>query len=246
MVDIKDLFYGLQTEMLSSFNTNQNITHPTTKGTTDEEVWLEWLSKYLPKRYSVDSAIIIDNEGTISEQQDLVIYDQLYTPFVFNKNGVKYIPAESVYAVFEIKPTLNKGYIKYTQGKIKSVRKLKRTSKDIRHAGGTFNAKEPHTIIGGILTFDVEWTDNLGKSFESNIVSSTDPNNKIDMGICLNYGAFEITYPEDKTEERPKIFKSTDKEALITFFVKIITALQKCGTVPAIDIEKYAESLDSI
>ncbi|MNN24385.1 hypothetical protein D3C81_1378170 [compost metagenome] len=123
--------------MISQLAANRNIlTHPTTKGDSFEINWIKWLKVYLPNRYQVDKAFLIDSQNNISDQIDFVIYDQQYTPFVFNQDGAVYIPAESVYAIFEVKPELNKNYIEYAGQKTKSVRQLIRTSAPIHHAGG--------------------------------------------------------------------------------------------------------------
>lgn len=61
----------------------------------------------------VDKATIIDSAGNQSEQIDLVIYDAQYSYLVFTQGNRKLIPAESVYAVFEVKQELNKAYIEY-------------------------------------------------------------------------------------------------------------------------------------
>ena len=110
-VSLKVLFKGLQTQMVTQMRTNrESINHPGTMGDSFEDIWINWLKVYLPSRYCVDKAIIIDSKGKTSDQIDLVIYDQTYTPFIFNQNGVKYIPAEGVYAIFEVKPEINKKY----------------------------------------------------------------------------------------------------------------------------------------
>ena len=44
-----------------------------------------------------------------SEQIDVVVFDRQYSPFIFNYEGQTIIPAESVYAVFEAKQTVNAG-----------------------------------------------------------------------------------------------------------------------------------------
>ena len=131
-VDLKELFNGLQNQMIAQLNTNRDfINHPSSKGDSLENTWIDWLRKYLPNRYCVDKAIIIDCTGQLSDQIDLVIYDQQYTPFVLTQNEIHYIPAEGVYAVFEVKPDLEgsvkvKGesitYIEYAGRKIESVR----------------------------------------------------------------------------------------------------------------------------
>jgi len=83
-IDIKDLFGGLQNQMVAQLNTNREfILHPGSKGDSLENVWIEWLKKYLPNRYCVDKAIIIDSKGDLSNQIDLVIYDQQYQLKVF-------------------------------------------------------------------------------------------------------------------------------------------------------------------
>lgn len=90
------------------------------------------------KRYKVDKGIVIDSTGKQSEQIDLIIYDAQYSYLVFRQNDTLLIPAESVYAVFEVKQNLNKERIEYAGAKAKSVRELLRTSAPIKHAGGEY------------------------------------------------------------------------------------------------------------
>jgi hypothetical protein len=49
--------------------------------------------------------------------------------------GEKFITAESVYAVFDSKPIINKMNLEYTNHKIETVTKLHRTSREIINAG---------------------------------------------------------------------------------------------------------------
>lgn len=81
-------------------------------------------------------AFVVDSEGHFSEQIDIVVYDRQYSPFIFTFNDQLFIPAESVYAVFEAKQELSADIIRYAQNKATSVRRLKRTSLPIPHAGG--------------------------------------------------------------------------------------------------------------
>src|SRR5690554_5426849 len=107
-IPLKELFSGLQNQMIAQLNTNRsNVKHPGSKGDALENAWIEWLRKYLPNRYSVDKAIVIDSNGDTSHQIDIVIYDNWFTPFIFSQNGFHYIPAEGVYAVFEVKPDIS-------------------------------------------------------------------------------------------------------------------------------------------
>lgn len=239
---IKPFFASLQKQMISKLSANRAVIgHNVTKGDACELNWLEWLKTYLPKRYCADKAFIIDNNGAISEQIDIVIYDQQYTPFVFNQDGAIYIPAESVYAIFEVKQELSKEYIEYAGGKARSVRCLERTSAPIPHAGGEYSPK-PHTkIIAGILTLSSTWTPPLGESFEK-CMQNLRPIESLDIGCVIEAGSFITKY----TEQGINIEKSTSEESLIFFFLKLVDELQRIGTIPAIDIQKYASALDSV
>lgn len=240
---LKKIFHNLQKQMIQKLSSDREIIfHAPAKGTATELNWIDWLKKYLPNRYQVDQAFIIDSNGRFSEQIDLVIYDQQYSPFVFNQDGAIYIPAESVYAVFEIKQELNKFNFEYATDKIKSVRLLNRTSAPIVQASGRIdNPRKPFNIIGGILTLTTSWVDIFGEPFQ-NCIESTDDNSKIDMGCCLEKGSFIIKYES----ESYSFETSSEDETLIYYFLKLLTKLQELGTVPALDINAYGRALDSI
>ena len=199
--------------------------------------WQRWLATYLPERYKADRAFVVDCRGKKSEQIDLVIYDQQYSPFVFNQNGTLYVPSESVYAVFEIKPTIDNRVLAYAGNKAKSVRQLHRTSIPIVHAGGSYAAKPLHRILSGILTANSVWKEPIGKTLDENLIT-LDGESKIDIGCVLNGGSFLADNISGTIE------KSSDSESLIFFFLKLLIELQKIGTVPAMDIGEYLKTIE--
>jgi hypothetical protein len=264
-IKIGDLFSGLQNQMVAQLNTNREfILHPGSKGDSLENVWIEWLQKYLPNRYCVDKAIIIDSTGSLSHQIDLVIYDQQYTPFVFTQNGIHYIPAEGVYAVFEVKPDLqgNVGednFFEYAGKKIESVRRLKRTSVKIINAGVEVPARPLTKIIGGILSSTNSYTHSNNNTIENHLKNLKNLQT-IEMGCAVDYGSFYVNY--DGNEDisckdfdkrifdyylNRKFESSTfsDKEnSLVTFFLQLTRYLQQSiGTVAAIDLNAYARTI---
>lgn len=137
----------------------RSIHHPGSKGDASEEVWLELLQTYLPKRYEAAKAHVVDSKGQFSEQIDVVVFDRQYSPFIFTFKGQKIIPAESVYAVFEAKQTINVGLVNYAQDKVASVRRLHRTSLPIPTPAGPippnrpspFLAASSHSRANGVL-----------------------------------------------------------------------------------------------
>ncbi|MCM0758112.1 hypothetical protein M7775_05920 [Sporomusa sphaeroides DSM 2875] len=239
-MDLKATFLNLQKQMEARLTANRMIiNHPGAKGDTFELNWIDWLQNYLPKRYTIDKAFVIDCDGNVSDQIDAVIYDRQYSPFVFNQDGALYIPSESVYAAFEVKPELTKYYIEYAADKAMSIRRLRRTSAPIPHAGGQYQAKSHFNIIAGILTLSSSWNPPLGQRFEETILS-LEQHRSLQIGCALNAGSFIVN-----NENGVSIQKSSPEESLIFFFLKLLVELQKLGTTPAIDINCYASSLNS-
>lgn len=210
--------------------------HPVTKGNATESVWIELLDKYLPKRYQAATAHVVDSLGNFSQQIDVVVFDRQYSPFIFNYEGQTIIPAESVYAVFEAKQTANANLVEYAQKKAASVRKLHRTSLPIPHAGGTFPPKPLIPIMGGLLTFESDWSPALGPSFEKALATSDDAE-RLDIGCVAAHGHFFY----DAAAKR-HVMVNEGKPAT-AFLFKLIAQLQFSGTVPMIDIDAYAKWL---
>lgn len=211
----------------------RTIHHPGSKGDASENVWIDLLERYLPKRYQVAKAFVVDSRGNFSQQIDVVVFDRQYSPFIFTYENQTIIPAESVYAVFEAKQTADAGLVEYAQEKVASVRCLHRTSLPIPHAGGVFPAKPLIPIIGGILTFESEWTPAMGTALEK-VLNKAKGDHQLDLGCIASHGHF---YREPSSDRYTFIDESKPATA---FLFKLISRLQFSGTVPMIDIEAYA------
>lgn len=215
------------------------LDHPTSKGTKSEDLWIELFRNYLPKRYDVHRAFVIDSKDALSDQMDIVVHDRQFSPFVLNLNSEFFVPAESVYAVLEVRQTMNAGNVEYASGKISSVRKLHRTSLPIRHAGGEYPAKPPHHIIGGLVTLDSDWSPPFGDSFREAIARPA-VEGQIEIGCAARQGGFEVKYA---TNEPPAIAVERSDAALALFLLRFIACLQSVATVPCIDVLAYAANI---
>jgi len=264
-VDLKLLFHGMQSQMSAQLNTSREfIEHPGSKGDALENAWIEWLRKYLPNRYCVDKAIVIDHEGNTSHQMDIVIYDHWFTPFIFNQNGFYYIPAEGVYAVFEVKPDIqgnveNKTYIAYAGEKIESVRVLKREAASFINGGQKYPPRPLTKIIGGILCSTNSFTKRNNNTIIRHLQSLRDLKS-IDFGCIADYGSFYINYTPDEEikdvgqdaylafyskRKFNKIEFSKAEHSFVTFFMQLTRYLQQAiGTIPAINLNAYLENID--
>ena len=209
--------------------------HPTTKGDASEHVWLEMLRTYLPQRYQAEKAHVVDSHGMFSKQIDVVVFDRQYSPFIFKYEGQTIIPAESVYAAFEAKQAINADQVSYAQKKVASVRRLHRTSLPIPHAGGTYPAKTPARILGGLLTFESEWSPPLGEPL-TEALGKGEPDGCLDLGCVAAHGTFGC-------DENGCYRIVPQGKPATTFLFELIARLQATATVPMIDIRAYAQWL---
>jgi hypothetical protein len=207
--------------------------HPVTKGDASEGVWLDLLNRYLPKRYQTAKAHVVDSTGAFSEQIDVLVFDRQYSPFIFEFEGQTVIPAESVYAVFEAKQTINLERVSYAKQKVASVRRLHRTSLPIPYAGGIYPAKTPAHIIGGLLAFESDWSPPLGEPLISALESSGNSDERLDLGCVAAHGTFGCD------SSLCHIITPQGKPAT-AFLFELIARLQATATVPMIDIRAYA------
>ncbi len=248
-IDLTTLYSGMQKEMLQKLSTGAKaVVHSGTKGDNTESNWINWFQEYLPKRYKVDKGIVIDSTGKQSEQIDLIIYDAQYSYLVFRQNDTLLIPAESVYAVFEVKQNLNKERIEYAGVKAKSVRELLRTSAPIKHAGGEYPPKELHEILAGVLTTRCDWKVPIARMVVKH-VRARKREERLDFICCISNNTFVV---ENNTfmnqydaTSNPEILYCEEKESLVYLLLNLLRRLRDIGTVPAIDFSKYAEKVPS-
>jgi hypothetical protein len=71
-----------------------------------EQMWMRLFRSIIPQKFSMAQGVmIIDSEGNVSKEVDIVVYDEQYTPYVFQYNTLKFIPIEAVAVVIECKST---------------------------------------------------------------------------------------------------------------------------------------------
>ncbi len=111
---IKDVFnkihknYNYLNEMMVS---EMEITskHDVLTGDYREQLWIELFRSIIPKKFSIaQGVIIIDSYGNVSKEIDIAVYDEQYTPYVFQYNTLKFIPIEAVAVVIECKSKILK------------------------------------------------------------------------------------------------------------------------------------------
>lgn len=230
---LKKLLHGLHDDVERRLQQSRELMgHQVAKGDSSETVWLSLLGAYLPKRYQAARAFVVDSKGAFSQQLDVVIFDRQYTPLIFQHEGQTVIPAESVYAVFEAKQSVDAEQVRYAQQKVASVRALHRTSLPVPHIGGIAAAKAPAHVLGGVLTFESEWNPPLGDALQTALKTEVDLE-VLDLGCVAAKGYFA-------REANGEYSISQGGKPATSFLLELISRLQNMATVPMIDIRVYA------
>jgi hypothetical protein len=249
--DIAAAFRQKQAIMLASHSAIRDVSqHPTTLGDQSESDWIDLLRGFLPERYVVGPIFAVDADGGISEQIDVGVYDRQYSPLWFGaQNGYDFVPVEAVYAAFEVKPTINTTYIDSARQKISSVRRLRRTSAPIKHAGGAFAASDSagKHLIGGLLAANAGWTtrDSTVAKLQEHLPAGGGEDS-LDLGLAVDTIAFDYTpIPVElgSREEQIPLEFSPEGDQLIYFAIRLFRQLQQLGTVLAIDMSEYEDAL---
>lgn len=213
----------------------RSMGHPVAKGDASESVWSELLGKYLPMRYQVARAFVVDSQGTFSQQLDVVVFDRQYSPFIFNFQGQTVIPAESAYAVFEAKQSISASELAYAQGKVASVRALHRTSLPVPTVAGVSPPRALPHIYGGLLTFESSWVPPLGEALRESLVRGR-ADERLDLGCIAAHGNFYLN-------NAGSYDITAGGRPATAFLFALIAKLQASATVPMIDIQAYARWL---
>ncbi len=237
--DLRAAFIARQQQLLADLGLSRTVAdHPGTLGDATELDWAGMLRDVLPQRYGVSKAFVVDANERRSEQLDVVIHDRHFSPLLFEVGGARFIPAEGVYAVFEVKQQINKEQVEYAGKKIASVRGLHRTSVPIPHAGGVYEPRPLPRILGGILTLDSDWSPLFGDPFRR-ALTARDQGEVLDLVCVLRHGAFEAPDPS-----QPGSLAISDAETSVIFFtLRLLKRLQTMATVPAINFDTYAAAV---
>jgi hypothetical protein len=185
----------------------------------------------------VAHGIVIDCNGATSDQIDIVIFDRQYTPTLLDQQSHRFVPAEAVYCVLEVKQSINKAHLQYAGAKAESVRRLERTSVPISHAGGEYPPKPVFEIVAGIVATRSDWADGCASSAFAEALASLEGLGALNCGLVLSDRAFD-THSGD-------LAVSEIQGSLATFIFRLLQRLQALGTVPAVDWARYGSALSS-
>ncbi len=101
--------------------------HHPSSGTNKERLISDFINNYVPKKFTVDTGIVMERNGVLSNEADIVIADSINNAPLFPDGEKKLWPVESVYEVIEVKSTLTKPEM---ENAIEKCRRFKRLSRE--------------------------------------------------------------------------------------------------------------------
>ena len=100
------------------------VPHSGEIGTLIEQQFRSQLSEILPEKIGVSHGFVVDSNGEISKQMDIILYDRLNTPRILANDGTQMFPVEATYACGEVKTKLNSKELKDSFEKCLSYKRL--------------------------------------------------------------------------------------------------------------------------
>jgi hypothetical protein len=134
MAGVEQYFETVEETMRLKFRGwEADLSHPGEKGGIRERRVRDFLSSVLPKRFGLGTGHIIDSQGGISRQTDIVLYDAMDGIVLPVDDYYSLFPCECVYAAIEVKSVLTTGEdgtIQACVSSTKAVKMLKRNRQD--------------------------------------------------------------------------------------------------------------------
>lgn len=205
-------------------NIRKTVPHHGEAGEEIEQILIEFLNKYLPKRFRASSGFILDSNNQISKQCDVIVYDHLLSPIYRASNNVLILPNHHVAAVIEVKSKLNKSQLKDALDKIqiaKSLNKPEPTSFDLPSTGSPLKT---YKTLGVVFAFDSEtMLETIGDNL-TEMHKLIDSNHWIDFVIVLDQGVLEyqVQYFGDLSMKGTWMPPTSESFIIPPFFIHLL------------------------
>lgn len=174
---IQDLIREASRQLRAEFEEiKKSNPHFAERGAEAEAILRDFLNDHLPKRFAADSGLVVDEDGGVSAQCDVIVYDAVDSPIYRKGKRVLILPSDNVAVVIEVKSTLNKAELEDAAKKVASVKALKRSPLS--------SVDQPVTLSRFVMTRP------LGIVFAYDATTSLDT-------LAENLAAINESYPSD-------------------------------------------------
>jgi hypothetical protein len=124
-MNIQDAFKSIEARLKADLSeARASLSHALSKGAANEEAAKILLRSRLPRNLDISTGFLIDCDGNISKQLDIIIHDAAKTPILYELAEVRIIPVECAYAVIEVKTDLTSAALNLCIENMRSVKSM--------------------------------------------------------------------------------------------------------------------------
>jgi hypothetical protein len=223
---VASIFKDTTDSMLQFFRGwEQDLPHQGEKGGIRERRVVDFLPKYLPKKYGIGTGHIVDSNGNFSSQIDIVIYDAVNGTALPIDSYYSVFPAECVYATVEVKSklTASDSLDENNRGEIYTCMKSATKSKSLHRIGGLPN------ILSLVFAYTTQWTQDQWTQVASRSYYFRGCYNQSlpEVILVLDPGFVLCWYKLEGQEDKKYYSHFVTKNPLLFFLSDLITRLSK-------------------
>lgn len=101
--NIKGNYINLEKSIVSQLNLKVD-NHHLTAGHNREKIWMDLFRQIIPMKFAIKQGVfLIDSKGNVSKEVDVAVFDEQFTPYIFNYGNIHFIPIEAVAVVIQCK-----------------------------------------------------------------------------------------------------------------------------------------------
>ena len=256
-VEMERLFKSISEQMSIEFDfITSQFTHRGLRGQSRESTLNEFLGQYLPKKIGIGTGEIVSVNGRVSGQQDVVLYDTINCPTLYDRGGIQIFPSEGVFSVISVKSNLDSTQLLDCVNNISSVKRLPKTEyfpqgaviHDVTYLYG--NEYDHFPTLGFVFAYDSINLNTLkNRLIEINEEQRLPIDKRIDMICVLKKGIiYNIrTGPVVQGTPTPDstLCYSESEDSLLFFYLLLMQLLTQAQTRP-IKLNLYASQLSLI
>ncbi len=110
--NLKDNYINIEQSIVRQLNLKVD-NHHLTAGHNREKIWFDLFRQIIPMKFALKQGVfLIDSYGKVSKEVDIAIFDEQFTPYIFNYGSIQFIPIEAVAVVVQCKSkTINSGNV---------------------------------------------------------------------------------------------------------------------------------------
>lgn len=200
-----------------------------------EEIWQPIFKRIVPTKYNVATNVyIIDSSEHISEKVSIAIYDEQYTPYIFNYGMIKYIPIEAVFAVVLCKGGANNSGVETWLEKIKELKTVANAYVRIQTTLLDTNRSSARSTQTATRPITIACVNEAVKGFDITLSRSDNKLNKViaceDKSLscwhrALNHATSkadkEQTEQTERTLKALRVYDGTEEQVLMSLMFQL-------------------------